>query len=59
MLKLYVKMQNALVALKKDDGQDLVEYALLGALIAVACVASVKGLATAIQAQMTAIGAAL
>lgn len=45
MLKLYIKMQNLL---SQDEGQDLVEYALVIALISVACVAGMKPLATAI-----------
>lgn len=52
MLELYVKLQNVLVALKEEDGQDLIEYALLGAFIAVVCVASISGLATAIKAEI-------
>jgi pilus assembly protein Flp/PilA len=55
MLELYVKLQNVLVAMKEEDGQDLIEYALLGALIAVACVATMKGVATAINTEFTAI----
>jgi Flp pilus assembly pilin Flp len=43
MLKFYVKAQN--------NGQDLIEYALLGALIAVACIASMKGVATGINTE--------
>jgi pilus assembly protein Flp/PilA len=50
MLKLYVKAQNMLQALRNDEsGQDLIEYALLGALIAVACIASMKAVASGIN----------
>lgn len=59
MLLLYVKFQNALTAMKEEDGQDLIEYALLAALIAVACVASMKTLATAINTQLGVISTAL
>jgi len=33
---------------REDYGQDLIEYALIAALIAVACVATMNGLAAAI-----------
>jgi len=36
---------------REDEGQDLVEYAMLIALIALATVAAVSGLATAINGQ--------
>lgn len=45
MLKLYVKMQNLL---SSDEGQDLVEYALLVALIALGATAAMSSLSTAI-----------
>jgi pilus assembly protein Flp/PilA len=38
---------------REDDGQDLVEYAMLIALIALAVVAGVGALATAINTQYT------
>jgi len=41
--------------LSEEDGQDLVEYALIIALIALACTAGLNGLATAIQAGFSAI----
>jgi pilus assembly protein Flp/PilA len=44
-LKLLVKVQNLLA---RDDGQDLVEYALLVSLIALAAISGVKHVATAI-----------
>ncbi len=40
---------------REDEGQDLVEYAMLIALIALAVVAAVSGLATAIGGQYTTI----
>ncbi len=45
-LTLYVKLQNLM---NREEGQDLVEYALLVALIALVCVASISNLATVIQ----------
>ena len=50
MLKLYVNLQTALRAMKEERGQDLVEYALLAALISVACITSMGNVATAIKA---------
>jgi|HubBroStandDraft_5_1064220.scaffolds.fasta_scaffold1869900_1 pilus assembly protein Flp/PilA len=49
MLKLYVNLQTALRAMKEERGQDLVEYALLAALISVACISGMKPVATAIN----------
>ena len=45
-LKLYVNLQNLA---KNERGQDLVEYALLIALISLAVITSVKGVATAVN----------
>ena len=59
MLKLFVKAQHIIESMKDESGQDLVEYALLGALIAVVCAAALPGLATAIKTQFTAITNAL
>ena len=36
---------------QEEAGQDLIEYALIAALIAVACIASMKTLATAINTE--------
>lgn len=44
-LKAYIKLQTLAV---REDGQDLVEYALILALIATVCTAAVSGLATRI-----------
>ncbi len=51
MLMLYVKLQTALQSLKDEQGQDLIEYVLIGALIAVASVTAMKALATAISTE--------
>ena len=55
MLNLYVKAQTFLNGLKNEDGQDLIEYALLAALIAMVCVVAIKALSTKIGAAFTAI----
>ena len=44
---------------KEESGQDLIEYALIGALIAVACIAAMNPLATAIQTEFNRIAAQL
>lgn len=60
MLNLYVKLQTALQSLKDDErGQDLIEYALLAALIAVACTAAMTTLATSISTEFGKITAKL
>jgi len=59
MLKFYVKAQNAVQNLKEENGQDLIEYALIGALIAVACIAAMTNLATKIGSEFGAITASL
>jgi pilus assembly protein Flp/PilA len=45
--------------LRDEDGQDLIEYALLGALIGLGAVISVKGLGTKIAGSFTAVGSTL
>jgi pilus assembly protein Flp/PilA len=45
LLKLYAKF----LGLKNDEGQDLVEYALLVALIALVCISSVSNVASAVN----------
>jgi len=56
MLKMYIKMQNLLA---QEDGQDLVEYALVVALIALGATAGMTGLATKIGDAFTGIGTSL
>jgi pilus assembly protein Flp/PilA len=46
MLKMYVKMQTLMAS---EEGQDLVEYALVVALIAFGAVAGMKGLSSEIN----------
>ncbi len=56
MLKMYIKMQNLLA---REDGQDLVEYALILSLLALAATASLPALGTAIAGVFTNIGGSL
>ena len=59
-LKLYMKMRNLTDAFIEDQsGQDLVEYALVVALIALAATVSMKALATTIGTAFTAVGTKL
>ncbi len=59
-LRLYVKMQNLKDAILGDErGQDLVEYALVVALIALAATVSMKTLATTIGTAFTSVGTKL
>ena len=48
-LKLYVKSQILWEALKEEKGQDLIEYALVCALIALAATAGMSTMANAIN----------
>ncbi|MGA9060132.1 MAG: Flp family type IVb pilin [Terracidiphilus sp.] len=54
-LKLYVKFQG----LKNEEGQDLVEYALLVALIALVCITGVSNVATAVNTVFNTISSSL
>jgi len=44
---------------KEESGQDLIEYALIAALIAVACVAAMKTLSGKISTEFTNVGNSL
>ena len=56
LLKLYVVFQS----LRNDEqGQDLVEYALLVALIALVCISGVSNVATAVNTVFTNISSTL
>lgn len=55
LLNLYVKFQG----MKNDEGQDLVEYALLVALIALVCVSGVNNVATAVNSVFSTISSSL
>jgi pilus assembly protein Flp/PilA len=56
LLKLYIKIQSLL---SQEEGQDLVEYALVVALIALAATIGMSSLATAISTGFTNIGTTL
>lgn len=53
LLKMYMKAQELM---NREEGQDLVEYALVIALVSIAAVASLTTLATKIVAVFTSIG---
>ena len=59
MLKLFVKAQSAIQAMKDESGQDLIEYSLIAALIAVACVTAMGTLAGKIQGVFASVGSDL
>ena len=56
LLKLYIKMR---CLLSQEEGQDLVEYALIVALIAIACIAGLRPLATAVNGAFSSISTTL
>jgi pilus assembly protein Flp/PilA len=59
-LRLFVKMQSLRDALVQDEsGQDIVEYAVVVALIAMAATATMKTFATTIGTAFTSIGTKL
>jgi pilus assembly protein Flp/PilA len=59
MNMIFAKLMTAVDYLKNEEGQDLVEYALLISLIAFACIVGMKGLATDINAVFVALGTQL
>jgi len=52
LIKLYVMFQNLM---NREEGQDLVEYALIIALVSIALVVSLNGLTSAITTVFTSI----
>jgi pilus assembly protein Flp/PilA len=56
LLNLYVKFQSLM---NRDEGQDLIEYALLAALLALACTAAVSGVANGIKTLFNGISSTL
>lgn len=52
-LNLYIKFQ---ILMDREDGQDTIEYALAVALIALAAVAGIKGLASGLDAAYNNLG---
>ena len=59
MKNIVAKLYFAITNLKGDQGQDLVEYALLIALIAFACTAGMGTLASSINQAFSAVAAEL
>jgi len=59
MKNIVSKLRIAIKGLMKEEGQDLVEYALVVALIAFAATAGMKGLATQINTTFSNITASL
>jgi pilus assembly protein Flp/PilA len=59
LIKLSYKVYSLKDVLQDERGQDLVEYALILALIAVAATAGMKTLATAISAAFTSIAGSI
>jgi pilus assembly protein Flp/PilA len=55
LLKLYVSFQNLI---NREEGQDLVEYALVVAIIALGATATMKGLAQVISSSFGSISTA-
>ena len=56
LLKMYVKFQGLKTG---EEGQDLVEYALLVALIALVCITGVNNVATAVNGVFNTISGSL
>ena len=59
ILKLYVKAQALKNVLRNEEGQDLIEYALVVSMIAFAAIAGMSTLATDINTAFNAIGTKL
>jgi pilus assembly protein Flp/PilA len=55
ILKVFVHIRS----LREDDGQDLIEYALVAALIALAATTGMSSVANAINAAFTSVGSKL
>jgi pilus assembly protein Flp/PilA len=55
-LKLYVKMQALKDVFKDENGQDMVEYAIVMGLIALGATVAMKGLATSISTGFSSVG---
>jgi pilus assembly protein Flp/PilA len=59
MLKLYVKSQMVRQALKDENGQDLVEYALVIAVVCLGIISGMGTLANGINTAMSTLGTRL
>jgi pilus assembly protein Flp/PilA len=55
-LAMYVKLQDLM---KHEEGQDLIEYALIAALIAVAAIAGMKNVASAVNSLFSQVSSVL
>jgi pilus assembly protein Flp/PilA len=56
LVRLYLRMQTRTEALLDDHGQDLVEYAIVAALISLAAIVAMKSVATALGNAYTNLG---
>lgn len=56
LLKFWIRLQSVL---EREEGQDLVEYALVVGLISIFAVTALKGVATSIQTVITNISSTL
>ena len=56
LMKLYVKFQGLRTS---EEGQDLVEYALLVSLIALVCISGISSIATAVNTAFNAVSSSL
>jgi pilus assembly protein Flp/PilA len=59
MLKFYVKAQTLVASLKDEQGQDMIEYAIMLGIIAVAVIGSVSTVATFVTSKWTALATSL
>lgn len=60
MLRMYIGLQTWVASMRdREEGQALVEYALILALIAVVSIAALTALGTSVSNQLTAIGNAI
>ena len=55
-IRIYVKLQTLKDAMKDENGQDMVEYAIVVGLIAMGATVAMKGLATSISGGFTSLG---
>ncbi|MGA9061804.1 MAG: Flp family type IVb pilin [Terracidiphilus sp.] len=55
-LKMYVKLQNLK---NSEEGQDLVEYALLLAIASLALISGIRGIATAVNTVFNSVSSSL
>jgi pilus assembly protein Flp/PilA len=58
-LQLYVRAKTIIESLEDESGQDLIEYALVVALIALAATAGMRDIATNINAAFSSLGSKL